>query len=99
MLGIEVFFSTAKQHLELDQSRDFDALIAHTAIFMARYILLGIEKSRADDPRTLGLLVHSFCQESKDCTLVKALCQILSITLENLKNLGLDQSRVQQLLL
>ena len=40
---IEVFFKMAKQHLELVkeiQSRDFDALIAHTSIVFMRYMFL-----------------------------------------------------------
>jgi hypothetical protein len=84
---IEVFFRTAKQHLELEkgcQSRDFDALIAHTSIVMTRYIFLCIEKRRAEDPRTLGILFHHFCQEAADCTLIESLGRILGIVVENL---------------
>ncbi|GAU08260.1 transposase [Desulfoplanes formicivorans] len=84
---IEVFFRTAKQHLELEkgcQSRDFDALIAHTSIVMPRYIFLSIEKRRADDPRTLGILFHHFCEEAVDCTLIEALSRILGEIVENL---------------
>jgi hypothetical protein len=93
---------TAKQHLELEkgcQGRDFDALIAHTAIVMTRYIFLSIEKRRTEDPRTLGLLFHRCCEEAEDCTFVKALCQILGITLENLKKLGDAQSQAERILL
>ena len=99
---IEVFFRTAKQHLELEkgcQGRDFDALIAHTTIVMTRYIFLSIEKRRTEDPRTLGLLFHRCCEEAEDCNLVKALCQILGITLENLKKLGEAQSQAERILL
>ncbi|GAB6111886.1 hypothetical protein JCM14713_16440 [Desulfomicrobium salsuginis] len=99
---IEVFFRTAKQHLELEkgcQSRDFDALIAHTTIVMTRYIFLSIEKRRTEDPRTLGLLFYRCCEEAEDCNLVKALCQILGITLENLKKLGEAQSQTERILL
>jgi hypothetical protein len=84
---IEVFFRTAKQHLELEkgcQSRDFDALIAHTSIVMTRYIFLCIEKRRAEDPRTLGILFHHFCQEAADCTLIEALGKILGVIVKNL---------------
>ncbi|MGX9367367.1 transposase [Desulfoplanes sp. PS50] len=84
---IEVFFRTAKQHLELEkgcQSRDFDALIAHTSIVMTRYIFLCIEKRRTEDPRTLGILFHHFCQEAADCTLIEALGKILGVVVKNL---------------
>jgi len=87
---IEVFFRTAKQHLDLEkgcQSRDFDALIAHTTIVMTRYIFLCIEKRRIDDPRTLGILFHHFCQEAEDCTLLEALGKILGVVIENLHDL------------
>lgn len=100
---IEVFFRTAKRHLELEkgcQGRDFDALIAHTAIVMTRYIFLSIEKRRTEDPRTLGLLFFHRCrEEAEDCTLVRVLCQILGITLENLKKLGEAQSQAERMLL
>lgn len=84
---IEVFFRTAKQHLELEkgcQSRDFDALIAHTTMVMVRYIFLSIEKRRTEDPRSLGLLFHRCCEEIQDSTLAQALSKILGITLEKL---------------
>jgi len=38
------------------------------------------------------------CQ-AEDCTLVKALCQILNITLENRKNLYDAQSKAERILL
>ena len=54
---------------------------------------------RTEDPRTLGLLFHRCCEEAEDCTLVKALCQILGITLENLKKLGEAQNQAERILL
>ncbi len=77
--------------------RDFDALIAHTTIVMTRYIFLSIEKRGTEDPRTLGLLFRRCCEEAEACTLVKALCQLLGITLENLKKLGEVQSQVERI--
>lgn len=59
---------------------------------MTRYIFLNIEKCRTEDPRTLGLLFHRCCEEAEDFTLVKALCQILDITLAIMNNLGDAQS-------
>ena len=85
---IEVFFRTIKQHLELEkgcQARDFDALIAHTTIVMARYIFLALEQRRHDDPRTLGLLFHACCEEMRDLDYLEALQRILTLTMENLK--------------
>lgn len=85
---IEVFFRTAKQHLELEkgcQARDFDALIAHTTIVMLRYIFLALEQRRHDDPRTLGLLFHACCAEARDLEYVEALQRILTLTMLHLK--------------
>jgi len=45
------------------------------------------------------LLFHRCCEEAEDCTLGKALCQILGITLENLKKLGEVQSQAERILL
>lgn len=85
---IEVFFRTAKQHLELEkgcQARDFDALIAHTTIVMLRYIFLALEQRRHDDPRTLGLLFHACCEEVRDLEYVEALQRILTLTMLHLQ--------------
>jgi hypothetical protein len=56
---------------------------------MARYIFLSIEKRRTDDPRTLGILFHHFCEEAADCTLIEALGRILGRILENLHKIKL----------
>jgi hypothetical protein len=83
--GIEVFFArqAASGTGERVPGPGHRCLIAHTTIVMTSYIFLSIEKRRTEDPRTLGLLFHRCCEEAEDCTLVKALCQILGITLEN----------------
>jgi hypothetical protein len=57
---------------------------------MARYIFLSIEKRRTDDPRTLGILFHHFCDEAADCTLVEALGRIL----ENLHKIKLVPANI-----
>ena len=64
---------------------------------MTRYIFLSIEKRRTKDQRTLGLLFHRCCEEAEDCTLVKALSQILGITLENLKKFSDTQNQVERI--
>ncbi len=78
---IEVFFRTVKQHLDLEkgcQARDFDALIAHTTIVMARYLFLAREQRRHDDPRTLGILFHACCDEIHDLEYMEALQRIFT---------------------
>ncbi|GAU08891.1 transposase [Desulfoplanes formicivorans] len=84
---IEVFFRTAKQHLELEkgcQSSDFDALIAHTSIVMVRYIFLSIENV---GQTIQGLRVsYSITSARKLWTapLIEALGRILGEIVENL---------------
>ena len=55
------------------------------------------EHGKTDEGHHVGCLVC--CEEAEDCTLVKALCQILGITLENLKKLGDNQSQTERILL
>ena len=84
-----------KQPLELEkgcQSRNFDALIAHTSIVMTRYIFLGIEKCRLKDPRTLAILFSHFCQEAGDCTLIEALGKIFGVVIKDLYEINLLES-------
>jgi hypothetical protein len=84
---IEVFFRTAKQHLQLEkgsQARDFDNLIAHTTFAFIRYIFLSLEQRQYDDPRTLGLLFQSCCEEMRDLDFLEALKKILLATMNNL---------------
>lgn len=50
-----------------------------------------------ENSRTLGLLFRRCCEETEACTLVKALCQLLGITLENLKKLGEVQSQAERI--
>lgn len=99
---IEVFFRTTKHHLELQkgcQSRDFDALIAHTSIVMLRYMFLSVEKRRVDDPRTLGLLFYAIYDEVQDWTFAQSLSQLIHLTLEKLDEFGEAFEHIKKVLL
>lgn len=88
---IEVFFRATKQFLGLEkgcQARDFDALIAHVTIVMARYIFLSLEQRRHNDPRTLGLLFHACCEEMRDVTYLGSLERILTLAMDHLRQKG-----------
>lgn len=53
---IEVFFKMTKSYLKLAkefQSRNYDALVAHTTIVFARYVILELSRRTTNDPRTL----------------------------------------------
>ena len=88
---IEVFFKMAKQHLKLAkeiQCRDFDALIAHTTIVFMRYMFLSYQCRMETDHRTFGDLFYACCDEVADITFLEALCRILTLATDRLKQLG-----------
>jgi hypothetical protein len=62
---IEVFFKMCKQHLKLVkeiQIRNYDGLIAHTSLVMARYNLLSLFQRQSTDQRSFGDLFR-YCNE------------------------------------
>lgn len=88
---IEVFFKMMKHHLNLEkeaQLRDYDGLVGHTTIVMTRYIFLSLEQRLHDDPRTIGGLFFSCCEEMKDLSLVEALSRLLTLVLDKIRNAG-----------
>jgi len=87
---IEVFFKMAKQHLKLDkdiQVRDFDALIAHTSIVFMRYMFLVYQCRLESDHRTFGDLFYRCCNEVDDISFIEALYRVLSLVVDQLKNI------------
>jgi hypothetical protein len=88
---IEVFFKMAKQHLKLAkeiQSRDYDALIAHTTIVFMRYSFLVYQCRIETDHRTFGDLFYHCCDEVDDITFIQSLYRILTLATEQLKTVG-----------
>jgi hypothetical protein len=81
---IEPFHKILKSCLNLTkefQLRSFDAITAHTAIVMSRYIFLALENRANNDKRTLGELFFFICDELEDISFAQAFALILS-TLE-----------------
>lgn len=77
---IEVFFKITKSYLRLAkefQSRSYDALVAHTTIVFARYIMLELARRTSNDPRTLGTLFHAGCDELRQVSFAEALTLLL----------------------
>jgi hypothetical protein len=77
---IEVFFKITKSYLRLAkefQSRSYDALVAHTTIVFARYIMLELARRTSNDPRTLGTLFHAECDELRQVSFTEALRLLL----------------------
>lgn len=85
---IEVFFKTTKSLLKLQkefQSRSYDALISHTTIVFARYIVLSWQNRCSTDQRTLGGIFYELCDEINDLDWAVALQQLIEIIEDALK--------------
>lgn len=91
---IEVFFRTVKQHLGFSngvQVRDFDSIVANTAIVFVRYIFLSLEQRKQKDARTLGVLFRACCKELEQLSFMEALQRLLEISFsELLRNKAID---------
>lgn len=99
--NVEVFFRTAKQHLQLEkgtQARNFDNLIAHTTIAYLRYVFLSTEQRYKDDPRSLGLLFHACCEEIREVSYLEAFKKVgASLILEMKSKIDDDSGLFQEL--
>ena len=101
---IEVFFKSTKSLLRLQkefQSRSFDALISHTTIVFARYIVLSWQHRCSNDPRTLGGIFYELCDEVSQLDWAVALQTLLNLLDDMAKQAGkkiknLVQKQLQQ---
>lgn len=85
---IEVFFKTTKSLLKLQkefQSRSYDALISHTTIVFARYIVLSWQNRCSIDQRTLGGIFYELCDEINDLDWAVSLQQLIALIEDTLK--------------
>lgn len=85
---IEVFFKMMKHHLNLEketQLRDYDGIVGHTTIVMARYIFLAMEQRCHDDQKTIGGLFFACSDEIKDLSLIEALQRLLALALDKVR--------------
>ncbi|MUV39262.1 hypothetical protein JNUCC1_03135 [Lentibacillus sp. JNUCC-1] len=95
---IEVFFKTTKSLLKLQkefQSRSYDALICHTTIVFARYIVLSWQNRCSTDERTLGGIFYELCDEVNDLDWAVALQQLFELLEDILKK---TNKKIQQLI-
>ena len=91
----QVFFKMTKSYLRLAkefQSRSYDALVAHTTIVFARYIMLALARRTTKDPRTLGTLFHAECDELMQTSFSEALGLLMTLLLQKLKSFAEDVS-------
>jgi hypothetical protein len=86
-----VFFKISKSYLRLAkefQSRNYDALVAHTTIVFARYIMLELARRSTSDPRTLGTLFHAGCDELRQVSFTEAVTLLLNTLQQLVKSFG-----------
>ena len=99
---IEVFFKICKSYLKLGSefhSLSYDAITAHTAVVMTRYMILAIEKRQNDDPRALGELFFHCFDEIKDIQFAEVLKYLLTLLRKVLQEtLFLSEEEISRLI-
>ncbi|MCJ7841123.1 hypothetical protein MUB24_09485 [Lederbergia sp. NSJ-179] len=91
-----------KSHLRLAkefQSRSYDALVAHTTVVFARYIMLAMSSREEEDPKTIGQLFYLCCDEMEDLHFAQAFMLILDLLKSTLlEEPVLSEERVQSII-
>ena len=67
--SIECFFKASKSFLKLGtefQSRSYDAMVSHTTIVFARYVILEWIHRNQNDEKTYGEIFFMFCDDIQD---------------------------------
>ena len=96
---IEVFFKMCKQHLKLVkeiQLRDFDGLIGHTSMVVARYNILSWFQRQQVDQRSFGDLFRYCNEEMENIQFVDALKRILQLAMATMLNVKTVSKRLVQ---
>jgi len=78
---IEPFHKVLKSTLKLEkefQFRSFDAIVAHAAMVVVRYIFLALESRENIDERSIGDLFWLTCDELRDISFSEAFALLLS---------------------
>ena len=100
---IEPYHQVLKSHLKLEkefQFRSFDAIVAHAALVVVRYIFLAVESRENIDERSIGDLFWFTCDELKDISFSEAF-ELLVSTFENFvcEQLNLAKETIESLVL
>ena len=99
---IEVFFKICKSYLNLGsefQGLSYDAITAHTAVVMTRYIILALDKRQNEDPRALGELFFLCYDEVVDIRFSEALQLLLTLLRDVLQEvMFLTKEQIDQLI-
>jgi hypothetical protein len=101
--SIEVFFKICKSYLKLSgefQQLSYDAITAHTAIVMIRYMILAVEKRKQEDPRSLGELFYVSFDEVSDIKFEQTILLIMSLLAETINegHFGLTDEQMEALM-
>lgn len=94
---IEVFFKMCKQHLKLVkeiQIRNYDGLIGHTSLVMARYNILSLFQRESIDQRSFGDLFRFCNEELANITFIDALRRIMQLAMAALRKVHNLSDRV-----
>lgn len=87
---IEVFFKMCKQHLKLVkeiQIRNYDGLVAHTSLVIARYNILSLYQRQCMDQRSFGELFRACNDEMTNLSFMVSLERIMRLALANIRQL------------
>ena len=99
---IEVFFKMCKQHLKLVkeiQIRNYDGLIAHTSLVIARYNMLSLYQRQSMDQRSFGELFRACNDEMTNLSFMVSLERIMRLALVNIRRLfDFTERMVQEML-
>ena len=99
---IEVFFKVCKSYLNLAkefQGMSYDAMTAHTAVVLLRYIMLAVDKRQNEDPRSIGELFFLCYDELADHSFADVMALILRCFHDVLQNcLFLEDSDMRMLI-
>ena len=79
---IEVFFKVCKSYLNLSKecnSLSYDAMTAHTAVALTRYMMLSLESRESNDSCSPGELFLYFSDEMSDITWIQAFQMLLQM--------------------
>lgn len=86
---IEVFFKTCKTYLRLQKechSLSYDAMTAHVAIVMVRYMILSVFQRQDEDHRALGELFFVMLTELEDITFNHSMMILVEAMFQTVKS-------------
>lgn len=91
--SIECFFKSSKSFLKLGtefQCHNYGAMVSHTAIVFARYIILEWIRRNQNDQKTYGELFFMFCEDIQDMDLTNSLQSLMALFVEHISTLSAD---------